>query len=291
LVTGGANGIGRECALIASAQGARVVVNDFGGGFKGGDEGSPAPAEAVAQEIRNNGGEAVANSDSVTSLKAVEGMLERALDTFGALHGVINTAGILRDRIFHKMTQEDWDSVVEVHLRGSFNVCRASIGHFRDRREGAYVLFTSGAGLFGNVGQANYASAKMGIVGLSRVIAMEGANHNIRSNCIAPLAWTRMMASVPARDADQEAQLKTIAQSIRPDQPARFAVALLAPEAAHVSGQIFGVWGEKIGLYSQPRLIEKFEMPEGESWTVESLLKQGLPGMAPKFTSLEPPTL
>jgi len=131
LVTGGGNGIGRECALIAAQAGAKVVVNDLGASLTGADAGSAGPAEAVAEEIREAGGEAIANSDSVTSLEAVRGMVAKAIDRFGALHGVINTAGILRDGMFHKMAEADWDKVIDVHLRGTFNVCRATIEHFR----------------------------------------------------------------------------------------------------------------------------------------------------------------
>ena len=179
LVTGGGNGIGRECALIAAREGAKVVVNDLGGSLSGGDEGSTGPAEAVANEIIAAGGRAVFNTESVTSLKAVEGMVQQALDTFGGLHGVINPAGIMRDGMFHKMTEENWDAVINVHLRGTYNVCRATIEHFRNQEDGAYVLFTSTSGIIGNIGQTNYGAAKMGIAGLSRIIAMEGAAKNI----------------------------------------------------------------------------------------------------------------
>ena len=286
LVTGGGNGIGRDCALIAAREGAKVLVNDLGGSLSGGDEGSAGPAETVAQEIRAAGGEAASNSESVTSLKACQGMLEQALDTFGALHAVINPAGILRDGMFHKMSEEDWDRVIDVHLRGSFNVCRATIEHFRDQNDGAYVLFTSTSGLFGNIGQTNYGAAKMGIAGLSRIIAMEGARNNVRSNCIAPVAWTRMTQSVPIKDEAAAARRKVMAEKIRPDQPARFSVALVAPAAAHVSGQIFGVSGENIMLYSQPRPIETCSKGDGESWTVDSILSEAVPKMAPKFFDL-----
>jgi NAD(P)-dependent dehydrogenase (short-subunit alcohol dehydrogenase family) len=153
LVTGAGNGIGKDVALIAAREGAKVVVNDLGGGERGGDEGSAGPAESVAAEIRAAGGEAVSNSDSVTNRKAVDAMVEQAIDTFGGLHAVINPAGILRDTMFHKMSDEDWDVVVDVHLRGSYNVCRAAIQHFRDQNDGAFVLFTSTSGLIGNVGQ------------------------------------------------------------------------------------------------------------------------------------------
>src|SRR5947209_4112781 len=286
LVTGGGNGIGRDCALIAAQEGAKVVVNDLGGGLKGEDEGSAGPAEAVAQEIRAAGGEAVSNSDSVTSLKAVQGMVEQARDSFGGLHAVINPAGILRDTMFHKMSEEDWDRVIDVHMRGSFNVCRATIELFRDQNDGAYMLYTSTSGLFGNIGQANYGAAKMGIAGLSRIIAMEGARNNVRSNCIAPVAWTRMTQSVPIKDEAAAARRKVMAEKIRPDQPARFSVAMVSPAAASVSGQIFGVSREHIMLYSQPPPIETCPRPEGEAWTVESILSEAVPKMAPKFFDL-----
>jgi len=284
LVTGGGNGIGRECALIAAQEGAKVLVNDLGGGLHGGDEGSAGPAETVAKEIIAAGGQAAFNTESVTSLKAVEGMLEQALDTFGGLHAVINPAGILRDAMFHKMTPENWDAVIDVHLRGSFNVCRATIEHFRNQEDGAYMLFTSTSGIIGNIGQTNYGAAKMGIAGLSRIIAMEGAAKNVRCNCIAPVAWTRMTQSVPVRDEAGAERRKRMAETVRPDQPARFSVALVSDAAKHVTGQIFGVRGEEIILYSQPRPIQSETKAEG--WTVDSILKEAMPAMNDKFYSL-----
>ena len=285
LVTGGGNGIGRDCALIAAQEGAKVVVNDLGGGLKGEDEGSASAAEKVAQEIRAAGGEAVSNSDSVTSLKAVEGMVEQARDTFGGLHAVINPAGILRDVMFHKMSEEDWDRVIDVHMRGSFNVARATIELFREQNDGAYMFFTSTSGLFGNIGQANYGAAKMGIAGLSRIIAMEGARNNVRANCLAPVAWTRMTQSVPIKDEAAAARRAVMAEKIRADQPARFSVAMVTPAAANVSGQIFGASGENIILYSQPRPIETVTKEEG--WTVATILSEAVPKMEPKFFPLQ----
>jgi NAD(P)-dependent dehydrogenase (short-subunit alcohol dehydrogenase family) len=284
LVTGGGNGIGRECALIAAREGAKVLVNDLGGGERGGDEGSAGPAEAVAREIRATGGEAAANSESVTSMASVKGMVEQALDTFGGLHAVINPAGILRDGMFHKMPDEDWDIVVEVHLRGSYNVCRATIEHFRNQNEGAYVLFTSTSGLIGNIGQTNYAAAKLGIMGLSRVLAMEGASKNVRSNIIAPTAWTRLIATIPIKDVAGAARMKAMQAALRPDQPAKLAVALASPAAKDVSGQIFGARSETLELFSQPRPVES--ITASDTWTVASILSEVLPKMAPKFTSL-----
>jgi NAD(P)-dependent dehydrogenase (short-subunit alcohol dehydrogenase family) len=280
LVTGGGNGIGRDCALIAAHEGAKVVINDLGGSLKGDDEGSTGPAETVAREIRAAGGEAVANGGSVTDYAAVEGMVQQALDTFGGLHAVINPAGILRDKMFHNMSEDEWDAVIAVHLRGSFNVCRAAIGHFREQQEGAYVLFTSTSGLIGNIGQANYGAAKMGIAGLSRIIAMEGEKVGIRSNAIAPVAWTRMTQAIPIRDEAQAARLKAFAETATPDAPAKLAVAL-ASSSCLATGQLFGSRGPELLLYSQPRPIARAEREEG--WTPASILSDALPGMADKF--------
>ena len=219
-----------------------------------------------------------------SSLKAVEGMVEQALDTFGGLHAVINPAGILRDTMFHKMADEDWDIVVEVHLRGSYNVCRASIEHFREQGEGSYVLFTSTSGLIGNIGQTNYAAAKLGIMGLSRVLAMEGASKGVRSNIIAPTAWTRLIATIPVKDEAGAARMEAMKQALRPDQPAKLAVALASPAASNVTGQIFGARSETLELYSQPRPVETLTAPD--TWTVSSILNEALPKMAPKFASL-----
>jgi NAD(P)-dependent dehydrogenase (short-subunit alcohol dehydrogenase family) len=287
LVTGGGNGIGRDCALIAAQEGAKVLVNDLGGSLAGGDEGSTGPAETVANEIKAAGGEAAFNSESVTSLKAVQGMVEQALDTFGALHAVINPAGILRDGMFHKMSEQDWDRVIEVHLKGSFNVARATIEHFREQNDGAYVFFTSTSGLLGNVGQTNYGAAKMGIAGLSRIIAMEGARNNVRANCLAPVAWTRMTQSVPVKDEAAAARRAQMAQTIRPDQPARLSVALVSEAAKTVSGQIFGASGENIILYSQPRPIETVTKAEG--WTPSTIISEAFVKMSEKFYPLSRP--
>jgi len=287
LVTGGGNGIGRDCALIAAQEGAKVLVNDLGGSLAGGDEGSAGPAETVANEIKAAGGEAAFNSESVTSLKAVQGMVEQALDTFGALHAVINPAGILRDGMFHKMSEQDWDRVIEVHMKGSFNVARASIEHFREQNDGAYVFFTSTSGLLGNVGQTNYGAAKMGIAGLSRIIAMEGARNNVRANCLAPVAWTRMTQSVPVKDEAAAARRAQMAQTIRPDQPARLSVALVSEGAKNVSGQIFGASGENIILYSQPRPIETLTKEEG--WTPSTIISEAFAKMSEKFYPLARP--
>jgi NAD(P)-dependent dehydrogenase (short-subunit alcohol dehydrogenase family) len=276
LVTGGGNGIGRECALLAAKEGANVLVNDLGGGVSGGDEGS--------EEIKAAGGEAISNSESVTSMASVKGMVEQAMDVWGGLHAVINPAGILRDGMFHKMADEDWDKVIEVHLRGAYNVARATVEHFRNQTEGAYVLFTSTSGLIGNIGQANYAAAKLGVMGLSRIIAMEGAAKNVRSNIIAPFAWTRMIATIPVKDEASALRVERMKNSMRADQVAQLAVALCADGAKDTSGQIFVVRGNEVVLFSQPRPVRSVARLEG--WSPQSLIEQALPSMKASYTDI-----
>lgn len=284
LVTGGGNGIGKECALLAAKEGAKVVVNDLGGSLTGGDEGDAGPAETVAREIRDAGGEAASNSDSVTDYAAVAAMVEQAKDTFGGLHGIINPAGILRDGMFHKMSEDDWKAVIDVHLHGSFNVTRAAVEHFREQEDGAFVLFTSTSGLIGNIGQANYAAAKLGIMGLSRIVAMEGERKNVRSNIIAPFAWTRMIASIPVKDEASAQRVERMKNAMRADQVAQLAIALCADKAKAVSGQVFAVRGNEVVLFDQPRPVKSLARLEG--WTPETLLDQALPAMENDFFDL-----
>ena len=281
LVTGAAGGIGKECALLAAREGAKVVVNDLGGSVGGGDEGDAGPAQQTANEINAAGGQAVANSESVTSMASVQGMIQQAMDTFGGLHAIINPAGILRDGMFHKMTDEDWDKVIEVHLRGAYNVSRASVELFRDQQEGSYVHFTSTSGLIGNIGQANYAAAKLGVMGLSRILAMEGALKNVRSNIIAPFAWTRMIATIPVKDEASAQRVDRMKNAMRADQVAQLAVALASPEASAVSGQIFAVRGNEVILFDQPRPVRNMANLSG--WTPRSLLDIALPAMKNSF--------
>jgi len=284
LVTGGGNGIGRECALLAAREGAKVLVNDLGGGVAGGDVGSEGPAATVAAEIKAGGGEAIFNSDSVTSMAAVKGMVEQAMDAFGRLDAVINPAGILRDGMFHKMPDEDWDQVIEVHLRGAYNVTRATIEHFRTQGSGSYVLFTSTSGLIGNIGQANYAAAKLGVMGLSRIIAMEGAAKGVRSNIIAPFAWTRMIATIPIKDEASAQRVERMKNKMRADQVAQLAVALASDGAKNTTGQIFAVRGNEVVLFSQPRPVKSVARIEG--WTPQTLIDQALPAMAAGYTDV-----
>ena len=284
LVTGAGNGIGRECALAAAKAGAKVLVNDLGGGASGGDEGSAGPAQTVVDEIKALGGVAVANSESVTNRKAVRHMIEQAKDELGGLHSVINPAGILRDKMFHKMDDADWDMVVDVHLNGAYNVCRASIEHFREQGEGSYVLFTSTSGIIGNVGQANYAAAKMGVAGLSRILAMEGAMKGVRSNIIAPFAWSRMIATIPVKDEASRVRVERMKNYMRADQVATLSIALCAPEAKDVSGQVFVARGNEIFLMSQSRPVRGMAKIEG--WTPETINDHCFAALKPSFYDL-----
>ena len=211
-------------------------------------------------------------------------MVAQAIDTYGALHAVINPAGILRDTMFHKMSEADWDSVIAVHLRGAYNVSRATVEHFRDQQEGSYVHFTSTSGLIGNIGQANYAAAKLGVMGLSRILAMEGALKNVRSNIIAPFAWTRMIATIPIKDEASAQRVARMRDAMRADQVAQLAVALVSPEAKDVSGQVFAVRGNEVVLFDQPRPVKSLARMEG--WTPRTLIDQAIPAMKADFTDL-----
>ena len=283
LVTGGGRGIGRDVALISARQGAKVVVNDLGGGIHG--EGADAgPAQAVVDEIRAAGGEAVANTESVTDLAAVNRMVQQAMDTFGGLHIIQNPAGFLRDRMIHNMTEEEWDGIIDVHLRGHFNVVRASISHFRSQRDGVYIMWSSTSGLIGNVGQANYGAAKMGIAGLARIVALEGERNNVRANTIAPGAATRLTDSVPVSDPDRIARREAMRAINSPERPAQLAVALSAPAAAHISGQVFGAGGYHLSIFQQPRPIETFAREGG--WDADAIVRDFLPRIEKHVTPL-----
>ena len=173
---------------------------------------------------------------------------------------------------------------MSVHLRVHFNVVRATIGYFREKQDGCYVMWSSTSGLIGNVGQSNYGAAKMGIAGLSRIIAMEGAQKNIRANCIAPVAWTRMTQSVPVKDEAAAARRQTMAERVRPDQPAKLSVALCSEAAKDVTGQFLGSRGDDIILYSQPRPIVTLHKDEG--WTPASIIKEAVPQLKEKEVAL-----
>src|SRR5580704_8253604 len=284
VITGAGRGIGREIALLAGREGGRVVVNDLGAGADG--EGNPdtGPAQDVVDEIRAAGGTAVASADSVAEPAGAERIIGTALAAFGRIDCVVNNAGILRDRIFHRMSTVDWDLVIKVHLMGSFYVARAAAAHFREQESGSYVHFTSTSGLIGNFGQANYAAAKLGIVGLSKSIALDMARYKVRSNCIAPFAWSRMIGSIPAETPEQQARLDKLKQ-MTPAKIAPLAVYLASDQAQHVSGQIFCVRNNEIFLMSQNRPIRSVH--RGEGWTPETIAETAMPALQSQFYTLD----
>ncbi|MCP5153099.1 MAG: SDR family oxidoreductase [Ectothiorhodospiraceae bacterium] len=284
IVTGAGRGIGEGIARLLASRGARVVVNDVGAALDGtGDDAGPA-ARAV-EAIRAAGGEAVANTDSVAERASAARIVEQALDSFGQLDVVVNNAGILRDRIFHRMEAPDWESVIGVHLMGSFYMSSAAAGHFRKRESGCFVHFTSTSGLVGNFGQANYAAAKMGIVGLSKAIALDMARFNVRSNCIAPFAWSRMIGSIPTDTPEQQARVEKL-KRMTPEKIAPLVAALASDAAAHVSGQIFAVRANEIMLMSQPRPVRSVHRG-GDGWTPEAVVEHALPALAASFYPLD----
>lgn len=283
IVTGAGRGIGRAVAMLMANSGARVVVNDVGADPTG-DGANPDPAKSVAEEICQSGGEATANTDSVAQWNGAQCLIDQALSVFGRIDCVINNAGILRDAIFHKMTEADWNAVIDVNLKGSFNVSRAAAPHFRNQEGGCYVHMTSTAGLIGNFGQANYIAAKLGIVGLSRAIALDMMRFKVRSNAVAPFAWSRLIGAIPTEtEADRERVRKL--QQMTPESVAPLIVFLASDAAKDVSGQIFCVRSNEIFLMSQPRPIRSAHASEG--WTPESIAARVLPAFKPTLVPLE----
>jgi NAD(P)-dependent dehydrogenase (short-subunit alcohol dehydrogenase family) len=267
VVTGAARGIGREIALLMAQHGAKVVVNDYGGGADG-TGGASGPADEVVRAIKAGGGQAVANHDSVASMAGGQRIVQTALDHFGQVDVVVNNAGILRDRMIFNMTEEEWDSVIDTHLKGTFAVTRAAVPHMRERKSGRIINMTSTSGLVGNVGQANYAAAKLGIVGFTKVVALDMARYNVTANCISPFAWTRMIGTIPTETEAQRARVDKIKQ-MGPEHIAPVAVFLASDEAKDVSGQVFGVRGKEVMLFCHMRPV--FRIHSDGGWTPERL--------------------
>ena len=283
LVTGAGGGIGRDIALMAAAEGAAVVVNDLGASLKGTGQTETA-AQAVVAEIRAAGGEAIADAGSVTDPEAARAMIEAGVRAFGRIDAVVNNAGILRDGFFHKMSYEDFDAVVKVHLYGAFNTSRAAADHFREQGGGALVHMTSTSGLIGNYAQANYAAAKLGIAAFSKSVALDLKRWNVRSNCIAPFAWSRMISSIKTDSPEQEARVEKLRQ-MTPAKVAPMACYLVSDAAAEVTGQIFAVRNNEIFLMSQPRPVRSIHRAEG--WTPETIAEHAIPALRSGFYPLE----
>jgi NAD(P)-dependent dehydrogenase (short-subunit alcohol dehydrogenase family) len=283
IVTGAGRGIGRGIALLLAQEGASVVVNDVGASLDG--SGADAgPAQQVADEIKKAGGRAIPSTLNIAEPQSADAIVQAALDAFGRVDILVNNAGILRDRIFHKMSWSDWSDVIAVHLNGSFNMSRAVAGIFREQSSGAYVHMTSTSGLIGNFGQANYMAAKLGIAGLSRGIALDMARFNVRSNCIAPFAWSRMIGSIPT-ESDKEKERVAKLQQMTPEKIAPLVVYLSSDRADGVSGQIFSVRNNEIFLFNQPRPIRSIHRADG--WTPEKLDAQLKGAFGPSFTPLD----
>ena len=283
VVTGAGGGIGREIALALAAEGASIVVNDSGVSLTG-DGGSNSPAEETCGLITQKGGQAITSNESVSTWDSAQLIIKKAIDTYGKIDIVINNAGILRDTIFHKMEPSDWEDVINVHLNGGFYVSRAAAPYFREQNSGAYVHMTSTSGLIGNFGQANYSAAKLGIVGLSKSISLDMSRYNVRSNCIAPFAWSRMTNSIPA-NTDAEKERVERLKKMTPETNAPLAVFLASAAAKEVTGQIFSARLNELFIYNQNRPIKSIHSDKG--WTPQEIAQRAYPAFKSSMTDNE----
>jgi NAD(P)-dependent dehydrogenase (short-subunit alcohol dehydrogenase family) len=283
IVTGAGGGIGREIAIALSAAGASVIVNDIGTSLYGQGQ-SASPGQETKALIEGRGGTAQVSSDSVATWSSAQKIVQSALDHFGRIDIVINNAGILRDAIFHKMTPEEWTAVIDVHLNGSFFVSRAAADYFRQQESGAFVHMSSTSGLIGNFGQANYSAAKLGIVALSKSIALDMKRYNVRSNCIGPNAWSRMTSSLRA-SSEQERQRIDRLREMTPDKNAPMAVFLASDAARDVTGQVFVTRHNEIFLLGAHRPLRGVHRSEG--WTPELIAEHALPALKSSFLPLD----
>lgn len=283
VVTGAGGGIGRDIALAMARSGAKVIVNDIGASLSG-DPLAVNPGQQVVDEIKAFGGQAIANSDSVSEASSAARIIESALDHFGRIDCVVNNAGILRDRIFHKLSAEDWDTVLKVHLYGAFYTSKAAALHFKEQGSGSLVHMTSASGLVGNLGQANYSAAKLGVTALSKSIALDMQRFNVRSNCICPFAWSRMTSSIPTDTPAEQARVDKL-KLMTPDKIAPLAVYLASDAAKDVNAQVFAVRNNEIILMSQPRPVRSVHRSEG--WTPESIAEHAMPALKASFFALD----
>jgi len=255
--------------MLMARHGAKVVVNDYGGS-EAGLGSDRKPADEVVDEIRRAGGEAAVNYDSVASMAGGQAIIKTALDAFKRVDIVVNNAGILRDRMIFNMSEEEWDAVINTHLKGTFAVTRAAAPLMREQKWGRFINMTSTSGLIGNVGQANYAAAKLGIFGLTKVTALDMARYNVTANCISPFAWTRMIGTIPTETETQKARVEKI-KKLSPAHIAPVAAFLASDAAKDVTGQVFGVRGKEIMLFGHERPVMRVHDDAG--WTVERLVE------------------
>src|SRR6201996_9437352 len=285
ICAGSGRGVGAEVAKLMAAHGAKVIINDPG--TSGSGEGSDqTPAQEIVDQIKAAGGEAAPNYGSVAKFDDCLAMVQQARDTFGGLHIVFNAAGILRDKMFHNMFPEDWQAVIDVHLTGHFNINRAAIGPMREQNYGRLILVSSTSGLLGNIGQTNYGSAKLGVVALARIIAMENQSRGITANVIAPSADTRMTRSVPTpKDPTAAAAREERLRRSRADAIAPLCAFLASEQASYVNGQVFHQRAAELSLYSQPRPVRMVHHNGG--WTPETIADVAMPSLQSGFTSLD----
>ena len=283
VVTGAGGGIGREIAVMMAGAGARVIVADIGASLSG-EGGSGTPAEQTKALIEQRGGQAEICTESVAAWGSAQKIVQAALDYYGRIDAVVNNAGILRDGIFHRMSADDWLSVISVHLNGCFFVSRAAAEHYRKQESGTFVHITSTSGLIGNVGQANYSAAKLGITALSKSIALDMHRYNVRSNCLSPWAWSRMTSSIPTSTPEQKAAVEKL-QRMTPDKNAPLAVYLSSDAAKAVTGQVFGTRMHELYLFSAPLPIRIIHRADG--WTPESIAEHAMPALQAAFMPLD----
>lgn len=273
IVTGAGRGIGRGEALALASEGAKVVVNDLGGGSDGSGAATASPADEVVAEIKQMGGEAVANYDSVATWQGGENIVKTAIDTFGKLDILVNNAGILRDKMVFNTTEEEWDTVIKVHLYGHFNTIRPACIVFRQQRSGCIINTSSTAGLGGTFGQANYGAAKEGIAGLTRKVAMDMGRYGVRCNTIRPNAGTRLTVTDDMKQSAARAgrgdAFEEMWNQMKPEDIAPLVVWLASDAAANVNGRAFFIQSGTVGLFTEP--VQEKQILKHGGWTIDEL--------------------